>query len=35
VAPIHRVLRAVLDDPAFKVGAKERVAVDVDPYSLL
>jgi primosomal protein N' (replication factor Y) (superfamily II helicase) len=35
VAPIHRALHAVLDDPALRIGAKERVAVDVDPYNLL
>jgi hypothetical protein len=35
IAPIQRVLRTVLDDPALKVGPKERIAVDVDPYNLL
>jgi len=25
----------MLDDPALRVGAKERIAVDVDPYQVM
>jgi primosomal protein N' (replication factor Y) (superfamily II helicase) len=35
VGPIHRVLRGVLDDPDLRLGAHERIAVDVDAYNLL
>ncbi|MBI4084041.1 MAG: primosomal protein N' [Candidatus Lambdaproteobacteria bacterium] len=35
IGPIHRTLRAALDDPALKLGAQERLAVDVDPYNLM
>ena len=35
IGPIHRTLRAVLDDPSFKPGHAVRVAVDVDPYHVL
>jgi hypothetical protein len=33
--PLHGTLRAVLDDPSFKIAARDHVAVDVDPYSVM
>ena len=35
IGPLQRLARQVLDDPALKLGAGERIAVDVDPYSVL
>ena len=35
VGPIHQLLRAVFDDSSFRVGSKERIAVDVDPYHVM
>ncbi|MBI4081259.1 MAG: hypothetical protein HY423_01480 [Candidatus Lambdaproteobacteria bacterium] len=35
IGPNHRTLRAVLDDPALKLGTQERLAVDVEPYNLM
>lgn len=35
VAPIHRVLRRVLDEPGVTLGRHERIAVDVDPYNVM
>lgn len=35
VHPLHRALRAVLDNPRFKITPKERISVDVDPYNLM
>ena len=34
-ARIQPMLQSVLTEGAFKTGAKERIAVDVDPYNLL
>ena len=35
MGPLQRAARRVLDDPDFRLGPDERVAVDVDPYSVL
>jgi primosomal protein N' (replication factor Y) len=35
IGPLQRAARHVLDDPAFKPGHNGRVAVDVDPYSVV
>jgi primosomal protein N' (replication factor Y) len=35
IGPLQRLARRVLDDPALKPGAGERIAVDVDPYGLM
>ena len=35
MAPIHRLLRRVLDDPSLSAGRHERIVVDVDPYNLM
>ena len=35
IRPIHALLRQTLNDPSLRVGAKERIAVDVDPYHVM
>jgi primosomal protein N' (replication factor Y) len=35
IGPIHALLNRVLDDPTLRLGAKERIAVDVDPYHVM
>lgn len=35
IAPIHRALHSAFDGESPRLGPKERIAVDVDPYGLL
>jgi primosomal protein N' (replication factor Y) (superfamily II helicase) len=35
IGPLQRLVSYVLDDPTLKVAGEERIAVDVDPYSVL
>ena len=35
ITPVHRLLWRVLEDPRLRVGAKERLVVDIDPYNVL
>jgi primosomal protein N' (replication factor Y) len=35
IGPLQRLVRQLLDDPTLKLAADDRIAVDVDPYSVL
>ncbi|MEE8394854.1 MAG: primosomal protein N' [bacterium] len=35
IQPIHRLLHQVLESPDWRVGQRERVVVDIDPYNVM
>jgi primosomal protein N' (replication factor Y) len=35
IGPLQRIVTQGLEDPALKLGPEDRIAVDVDPYSVL
>ncbi|MCZ6645358.1 MAG: primosomal protein N' [SAR324 cluster bacterium] len=35
IRPLHRVLGRVFENPAYRLGRDERVAVDIDPFNLM